>query len=695
MIAWSRPLTAISIATPRTTSAPKFSTSTKKDLSQKASCVRLIFDKVWQPWNTQKYKKLAPSLCPHCEVEDSLGHLLRDCTEPAILNLRKAALDSVRLIASEGNETNHAVFDAMLEVINEPDGATIWRSLWLPAQIESFRIKLHQANQISLDPSSLKYDHQRSREIHAAVLDFANVFGLASLNMMRERNAKTQDALRPLRKQQAGKILPPPLALYLKQKKFTKKGKTKKPPVLPDNNSRVKSMFPIFVPAPRVHPRVLAQAYNRDRELDAEARADAARLVNGEVAAIVYEEPIIAEPAIEVPWGPHVLPHEADVDVQHLAGPQWWDYRNRSMTNQLRRAGMYEDIIFRREADAQAIRDAEDLRVLRNDPAHIAALRSQSIRRIRFTRESVAASERWSDHCRAIADRSPATGDIPLPLAQPAGATSPEDTRIDINSPNRTHLAGPVLNSLCPTDLARPTVISLCSRDVPGTEYNNQQTFPSLRATISASHSDLADPKPTSPSPSDLAEPDHNSPNLSTSPTPNHNLYLLPSRPEYNNHQPWAPVRAPRPGPNIVTTTSTSPRDLADPEPTSPSFSDLVDPDYNSPNSSTSSTPNHSLLPARNTQTASPRDSTAPTTTAEAEPNSLLRPEADLAARVALRITDRESVRSSPLLRISTRSPDTLPRCAEEDRSNTTSPTAVPSFAPSHEGTFPTLTDHG
>ena len=79
----------------------------------------------------------------------------------------------------------------------------------LPAQIESFRTKLHQANQITLDPSSLKYDHPRSREIHAAVLDFAKVLGLASLNMMRERNAKTQDPLRPLRKQQAGKILPP------------------------------------------------------------------------------------------------------------------------------------------------------------------------------------------------------------------------------------------------------------------------------------------------------------------------------------------------------------------------------------------------------------------------------------------------------------------------------------------------------
>ena len=42
----------------------------------------------------------------------------------------------------------------------------------LPAQIESFRTKLHRAHQISLDPCSLKYDHPQSREIHAAVLDF-------------------------------------------------------------------------------------------------------------------------------------------------------------------------------------------------------------------------------------------------------------------------------------------------------------------------------------------------------------------------------------------------------------------------------------------------------------------------------------------------------------------------------------------
>ena len=119
---------------------------------------------------------------------------------------------------------------------------------------------MHHAGLIPLDPTSLKYDGRISKAIRAAALDIAKVFGSAAINMMRERNAQTQDQLRPLRRQQAGKIVPPPDGLYLQQKRFIKRHKKKANVVaVVEGNSRVKSMFPAFVAAPRTHPRVLSQ----------------------------------------------------------------------------------------------------------------------------------------------------------------------------------------------------------------------------------------------------------------------------------------------------------------------------------------------------------------------------------------------------------------------------------------------------
>ena len=142
--------------------------------------------------------------CRHCEVEDSLGHLLRDCTQPATLKLRQAALVETRRIVAEGDDLMHHVYDAMLETISEPHGASIWRGLWLPQHIESFRTKLFIAGHIELEATYMQFDSPISRAIHAALLDIAKVFGQASLNMMRERTAQTQDALHPTRAQQAG-----------------------------------------------------------------------------------------------------------------------------------------------------------------------------------------------------------------------------------------------------------------------------------------------------------------------------------------------------------------------------------------------------------------------------------------------------------------------------------------------------------
>ena len=147
---------------------------------------------------------------------------------------------------AEGDALMHSVFDAMLEVIREPHGASILRGLWLPQHIESLRTKLYVVGHVSLDKTANAYDSPLSKAVRAAVLDIAKVLGQASVNIMRERNAQTQDALHPTRAQQAGKLVPPPLELYDNQKKPGKKIKKPKEPAR--ITTRITSLHPKFIP---------------------------------------------------------------------------------------------------------------------------------------------------------------------------------------------------------------------------------------------------------------------------------------------------------------------------------------------------------------------------------------------------------------------------------------------------------------
>ena len=48
---------------------------------------------------------------------DSLSHLLGECTEPTTNYLRKASIDAVRTVVSEGDDPANAVLDAVLDIL--------------------------------------------------------------------------------------------------------------------------------------------------------------------------------------------------------------------------------------------------------------------------------------------------------------------------------------------------------------------------------------------------------------------------------------------------------------------------------------------------------------------------------------------------------------------------------------------------
>ena len=74
--------------------------------------MRLVFDKVRQPLNSPRYKRLVSRICTHYEIED----LLVTSSETAC-NLRTASMEPVWSTVADGAHLMHAVYDAMLEVV--------------------------------------------------------------------------------------------------------------------------------------------------------------------------------------------------------------------------------------------------------------------------------------------------------------------------------------------------------------------------------------------------------------------------------------------------------------------------------------------------------------------------------------------------------------------------------------------------
>ena len=65
----------------------------KGDLLQRAACIRMTFDKYYQPWNIERWAGREPALCLNCGLLDSFAHMVMDCDDP-----------QSELICAEGRE---------------------------------------------------------------------------------------------------------------------------------------------------------------------------------------------------------------------------------------------------------------------------------------------------------------------------------------------------------------------------------------------------------------------------------------------------------------------------------------------------------------------------------------------------------------------------------------------------------------
>ena len=423
-----------------------------------------------------------------------MDHMLRDCKQAAVAALRSEALVTARRIVAEGDALMHAVFDAMLEVIKEPHGASILRGLWLPQHIESLRSKLYISGHVPLDKTEIAWDSPKSKAVHSAVLDIAKVLGQASVNIMRERNAQTQDALNPTRAQQAGKLFPPPLELYDCQKKFKK---TKAKPKVPARiTTRMMSLHPKFVPEKRKHPRVLAQEYNRERELVAEAARTASIAAMRARAAEVYAELIVALPRVPRTWDPEVYPY--DVVPEHPPAPagdnnyaatlKWWyiDRWRRARQNQLERAEIYEAWVRNENRRQAREQDAIEDQLYRQSAEYMEMIRWRDMpRRRKFTRELVAAREEWSRMCAERGQQDARQSSQPCRVP-PAPKTTPVSCQPSSDNSALPHSRSPPMS----------TTRSLSS--IAAARSSKRATVPTLRTAPSTA--------PRRPSAFDIAE---------------------------------------------------------------------------------------------------------------------------------------------------------------------------------------------
>ena len=165
------------------------------------------------------------------------------------------------------------------------------------------------------NPLAIPYNSPLKQRIHAALLKVSTILSQTGLNIMRHRNKQTQDAINPLKVQQAGKVIPSPLDLYNNLINRNKK-KPKQPLTEPVKLTRVKPAH--LLPKPhRATPRERAQSYNAQISANRDKFCAQQREINAELASTLYSEPIADPPEPQSgQWDLNHLPYNLEYGTQ-------------------------------------------------------------------------------------------------------------------------------------------------------------------------------------------------------------------------------------------------------------------------------------------------------------------------------------------------------------------------------------------
>ena len=199
-------------------------------LPQRASTTRILFDKLWEPWNTHHYADMPGTpTCLNCDGIDSLAHLLAECPHTAeVRDEMHRALD--KLAHEATSDLTRNTIRILQTMTTRPDGANITIGLWQPEHRADFlqRLAPHCTTD-SLTPL-------QQSEISSAILLTTRLLVTTSQIIIRHRIKQSKERTRPFGPR-LNPTLPDPIwtqfLLNRKQaakKKRTKKDKPPKPP---------------------------------------------------------------------------------------------------------------------------------------------------------------------------------------------------------------------------------------------------------------------------------------------------------------------------------------------------------------------------------------------------------------------------------------------------------------------------------
>ena len=161
-----------------------------ESLPQRASSTRILFDKLWEPWNTHHYADLPGNpTCLNCEGIDSLSHLLSEC--PHTAQAREELLSNFnKLIQDTTSDLGCTATRIIRAMALSPEGAHMMIGLWQPHHTAEFLqlLATHQPDPLT---------QQQAKEVGDAILHTTRLLVTTAQTIVRHRITQSRDRKRP------------------------------------------------------------------------------------------------------------------------------------------------------------------------------------------------------------------------------------------------------------------------------------------------------------------------------------------------------------------------------------------------------------------------------------------------------------------------------------------------------------------
>jgi len=271
-----------------------------ESLTQRASTTRILFDKLWEPWNTHHYADLPGTpTCLSCDGTDSLQHLLIECPQGRSIR-EELDIGVQKLIQEVESDIAKETIRTIYTMATCPEGSPIMLGLWQPHHAADFSLRI-SANHPN--PST-----QQTKDAAAAIITVTRLLTTSAQALIRQRIKQTRDRKRPLGPRLHPEHQEPIWTQFLTNKKKATTKKRKKKPKPPKPPS----------------PALIAARARTDREAEIRARTQ----------AMVYADPIPQPPPT-----PPRQPQPWETEVPLLPPNERWAAQ---IENQLQRHLAYQ-----------------------------------------------------------------------------------------------------------------------------------------------------------------------------------------------------------------------------------------------------------------------------------------------------------------------------------------------------------------